>query len=252
MLNIDSITLRFCRLSRDPVDALVKVTEQRWNDITAKLNFITSKLKQLNPDLDLSKPAKVSSQIQGIPTNIVITANPANPPAALPGLVKMLSEDGLVIATTHVHSSVKNLPGNLLDFLVINEGVPRSKSKYAITFIWSANEESLSISAQGSNLKICGEIDSVRYFSRLLKNKLPYDDLSTEESAFIDAQLDLMSSSTLPLDQAEKALKKFDWISGKEFSIADIILWSRLRANKASKLSAPLQKWKIKCDKILC
>nr|XP_021527333.1 aminoacyl tRNA synthase complex-interacting multifunctional protein 2 [Aotus nancymaae] len=69
--------------------------------------------------------------------DIVINANPASPPLSLLVLHRLLCEHFRVLATVHMHSSVKSVPENLLKcFGEQNPKQPRQDYQLGFTLIW--------------------------------------------------------------------------------------------------------------------
>lgn len=76
-------------------------------------------------------------QDYGALKDIVINANPASPPLSLLVLHRLLCERYRVLSTVHTHSSVKNVPENLLKCFG-EQARKQSRHEYQLgfTLIW--------------------------------------------------------------------------------------------------------------------
>lgn len=98
-----------------------------------------------------------------------------------------------LIVNCHTHSSVVTLPENNVFFArqlqknPINSSLPSLK----VTLIWKNTNETLLICAPTSFTPIIGEVNAVRYLTRVGPKEYNYADKDIFESLFIDEVLDL-------------------------------------------------------------
>jgi hypothetical protein len=109
-------------------------------------------------------------QDYGALKDIVINANPASPPLSLLVLHRLLCERYRVLSTVHTHSSVKNVPENLVKCFG-EQARKQSRHEYQLgfTLIWKNGK-------CGTGLDLlrqqrCGTIHSTNY-SRLLLGEI--------------------------------------------------------------------------------
>ena len=253
----------FNRNTKDPIETLVNVTSKRWDSVTSRLAVLQNRLKNIRNSLNLSE---ISSSIRTtlppskVPTNIVIKSDPSYPaPRYILAFVKALAEKNSVTAKTHVHSSVSHVSDSLKDFLLMNDGEPRSKFKFSVTFVWAAVGRHAMLSVTPGK-EIRGAVDIARFFTRQCSD-IPYDNLTAGEIALMDMQLDhcgRLAYSKSAKEEMESmatmasALKNHKWLSGKNFSAVDILVWSHITSTN-SKTPSEMSDWlkRIKLQKIL-
>ena len=97
-----------CRDRRSPLSTFININEQRWDAIHQKLRHISDRLSVLNPlssSPTLPTHTSSSSSSAGITrTDIVVSADPSNPPYSLKYYVNQLATQGRkVLTSVHLH-----------------------------------------------------------------------------------------------------------------------------------------------------
>ena len=217
---------------------LLKVTENRWDAITLKVDSLAKKVSELQAKLGhttLKKKTASALATAQSKRNLVISANPRRPPYSVLACIQALAKAGnSVWAKTHAHSSLSTEDSAPPNFLSCNEERSRSDCDYTVSLIWRADAREPSMRA-GTAL-VGGEDNILRYFSRITSSStsesgpLPYEaGLSAAQSAFVDSKMDAIEKYGL-----EKVKLEGEWICGSYFSIADVYLYSTLTRNKSA------------------
>ena len=105
---------------------------------------------------------------------------------------------------------------------------------------------------------ISGEVNIARYINRLLNPSFDTEDIVMATTA--DEWLDTVDTQIFNGNSKQKAaalkslnvrLKKNDWITGSEFSLVDIVMWSALhQSQQASGAPENVQKWMKACANV--
>ena len=213
------------------------------------------------PVFQLSAPA-------GKTPDLVVRCSPSHPAHSLQGVCRLLKGAGLSVHTScHTHSSVTSLPPALASFLPVSE-VSRTQAQVRMTLIWKevGRDAELMVSPLNQTL-IKGEVNILRYISRLFPSLLPYESLSP--LAEVDAMLDTISSLVWAAPRERQPLMrtlvtnlgKSTFLSGKlsltlmtvfgaglylgnSLSVTDLALYSAIKGLACEKeLQPELTKW---------
>uniref|UniRef100_A0A8D3EE44 Aminoacyl tRNA synthetase complex interacting multifunctional protein 2 n=1 Tax=Scophthalmus maximus TaxID=52904 RepID=A0A8D3EE44_SCOMX len=271
-------------LQNGEVDPAVKALEARQDEIMRKLYELKAAVEGLaktvtTPDADLdltvssslSSPTFSSTTLKGTTDldtllgkdhgalrDIVINANPAQPPLTLLVLHSLLCQRYRVLSTVHVHSSVASVPPQLLSCLG-----PRHADSYArqlfqlgFTLIWK-DVPKLQMKFSIQNMcPIEGEANVARFLFKLLA---PYPGdaaLATSVDSWVDtAFFQLVEGSAKEqaavLRALNSALGRSPWLVGPEFSLADVACYCcLLRSGSASVAPANVQRWLKSCENV--
>ncbi|XP_018526968.1 aminoacyl tRNA synthase complex-interacting multifunctional protein 2 isoform X1 [Lates calcarifer] len=271
-------------LQNGEVDPAVKALEARQDEIMRKLYELKAAVEGLaktvttpDADLDLTVSSSLCSQSVSSTTfkgttdldtllgkdlgalrDVVINANPAQPPLTLLVLHSLLCQRYQVLSTVHVHSSVANVPPQLLSCLG-----PRHANSYArhmfqlgFTLIWK-DVPKLEMKFSVQNMcPIQGEANVARFLFKLLAPYPSDPALATLVDSWVDtAFFQLAEGSTKEraavLRALNSALGRNPWLAGPEFSLADIACYCCvLQSGSASSAPANVQRWLKSCENL--
>ncbi|CAJ1076554.1 aminoacyl tRNA synthase complex-interacting multifunctional protein 2 isoform X2 [Xyrichtys novacula] len=264
------------------VDPAVRALEARQDEIMRKLYELKAAVEGLaktvttpDADLDLTVSSSLSSQstttFKGIADldavlgkdpgalrDIVINANPAQPPLTLLVLHSLLCQRYRVLSNVHVHSSVSSVPPQLLSCLG-----PRHADSYArrlfqlgFTLIWKdVPKLQMKFSVQ-SMCPIEGEANVARFLFKLLALYPSDPAAATMVDNWVDtAFFQLAEGSTKEraavLRALNSALGRNPWLAGSEFSLADVACYCCvLQSGSASSAPANVQRWIKSCENL--
>ncbi|KAM4530144.1 aminoacyl tRNA synthase complex-interacting multifunctional protein 2 isoform 1-T1 [Odontesthes bonariensis] len=266
------------------VDPAVKALEARQDEIMRKLYELKAAVEGLaktvttpDADLDVTVSSSLSSQSSsttifksttdldtllgkdlGALRDIVINANPAQPPLTLLVLHSLLCQRYRVLSTVHVHSSVTDVPPQLLSCLG-----PRHADSYArhlfqlgFTLIWK-DVPKLQMKFNVRNMcPIEGEANVARFLFKLLAPYPSDPALATTVDSWVDtAFLQLAEGSSKEraavLRALNSSLGRSPWLSGAEFSLADIACYCcLLQSGSTSSAPANVQRWIKSCENL--
>ncbi|XP_074552722.1 aminoacyl tRNA synthase complex-interacting multifunctional protein 2 isoform X2 [Halichoeres trimaculatus] len=264
------------------VDPAVRALEARQDEIMRKLYELKAAVEGLaktvttpDADLDLTVSSSLSPQsttaFKGITDlntvlgkdlgalrDIVINANPAQPPLTLLVLHSLLCQRYRVLSTVHVHSSVSGVPPQLLSCLG-----PRHADSYArqlfqlgFTLIWK-DVPKLEMKFSVQNMcPIQGEANVARFLFKLLAPYPSDPALATLVDNWVDtAFFQLAEGSTKEraavLRALNSALGRNPWLAGPEFSLADVACYCCvLQSGSASSAPANVQRWIKSCENL--
>jgi len=228
----------------------LKALEARQEAILQKLGLLRGEVEKYMKGQGISVAGVQTDALQVHKTDVVVRCPPGKPVYALPGLITLLSEHVKVYSTVHCHSSVANLPSHLNHFLPAPT-VERGEASVKITLIWKeVGAECELMVSPISQTYIRGEVNIIRYFSRLYPSLLEYES-DTCVSA-IDTMLDSVTSLmwAQPKDRQPILrplavnLGRVDYLCGNKFGIADLALFSALKQlNLDRDLQPELKKW---------
>ncbi|XP_028268889.1 aminoacyl tRNA synthase complex-interacting multifunctional protein 2 [Parambassis ranga] len=269
-------------LQNGELDPAVKALEARQDEIMRKLYEMKAVVDGLaktiltpDADLDLTVSSSLSSQSStafrgttdldtllgkdlGALRDIVINANPAQPPLTLLVLHSLLCQRYRVLSTVHVHSSVSSVPPQLLSCLG-----PRHADSYArhlfqlgFTLIWKdVPKLQMKFSVQ-SMCPVEGEANVARFLFKLLT---PYPS-DPAQATLVDSWVDTAffqlaeggaKEQAAVLRAFNSALGRSPWLCGPEFSLADIACYCCILV-RGSTSSAPanVQRWIKSCENL--
>lgn len=271
-------------LQNGEVDPTVKALEERQDEILRKLYELKATVDGLaktvttpDADLDASTLAHTLTHTPadavlrgtadldallgkdlGALRDIVINANPAQPPLSLLVLHALLCQRFQVLSSVHVHSSVSTVPAPLLSCLG-----PRHTHSYArhrfqlgFTLIWK-DVSKLQMKFSTQNMcPIEGEGNVARFLYRLLGAE-PRDPVSaTLMDGWVDTALFQLAEGgskerAAVLRALNAALGRSPWLLGQEFSLADIVsACCVLQTGQTSSAPANVQRWLKSCQNL--
>jgi hypothetical protein len=217
----------------------------------SRVETLKSRLAPFRVGLNLSSTSSLPERTGGVkvinssktPERIAIQAHPKQPPFSLLFFLSYLRKSMSISTKIHIHSSLRRAPARVLDFFGEDES-SCSNFNVCINLIWKDVDHPRMIISPQKHVQ--GEVDMARYFCRIIKELSYEEKLSGSETAFVDAQLDLVQQflKAEPLSEKRqhlllglgKALEKHPWLSGKHFSIVDILVWSHMTKCSNSKL----------------
>ncbi|XP_068606239.1 aminoacyl tRNA synthase complex-interacting multifunctional protein 2 isoform X2 [Brachionichthys hirsutus] len=266
------------------MDAGVKALEARQDEIMRKLYELKAAVEGLaktvttpDADLDLTVSSSLSSQSfspttvkgatdldavlgqdLGALRDIVINANPGKPPLSLLVLHSLLCQRYRVLSTVHVHSSVTEVPPQLLSCLG-----PRHADSYArqmfqlgFTLIWK-DVRKLQMKFSVRNMcPVEGEANVARFLFKLLAPYPSDPAAATLVDSWVDvAFFQLAEGSTkersVVLRSLNSALGQRPWLAGPEFSLADITCYCCVHQSAmAAAAPANVQRWITSCENL--
>ncbi|XP_053300173.1 aminoacyl tRNA synthase complex-interacting multifunctional protein 2 isoform X1 [Pleuronectes platessa] len=271
-------------LQNGEVDPAVKALEARQDEIMRKLYELKAAVEGLaktvttpDADLDLTVSSSLSSQTlssaafqgttdldsllgkdHGALRDIVINANPAQPPLTLLVLHSLLCKRYRVLSTVHVHSSVANVPSQLLSCLG-----PRHEDSYArhlfqlgFTLILK-DVPKLQMKFSIQNMcPIEGEANVARFLFKLLAAYPSDPALATMVDSWVDTAFFQLAEGSAKEQAAvlralNSALGRNPWLAGPEFSLADVACYCCvLQCGSASSAPTNVQRWLKSCDNL--
>ncbi|XP_049416589.1 aminoacyl tRNA synthase complex-interacting multifunctional protein 2 isoform X2 [Epinephelus fuscoguttatus] len=266
------------------VDPAVKALEARQDEIMRKLYELKAAVEGLaktvttpDADLDLTVSSSLSSQSPSSTTfkgitdldtllgkdlgalrDIVINANPAQPPLTLLVLHSVLCQRYRVLSTVHVHSSVTSVPPQLLSCLG-----PRHADSYArqmfqlgFTLIWK-DVPKLQMKFSVQNMcPIEGEANVARFLFKLLSPYPSDPAVATLVDSWVDTAFFQLAEGSAKeraavLRALNSALGRNPWLAGPEFSLADIACYCCvLQSGSASSTPSNVQRWIKSCENL--
>nr|XP_053640162.1 LOW QUALITY PROTEIN: uncharacterized protein LOC128694196 [Cherax quadricarinatus] len=190
--------------------------------------------------------------------DLVISASPEAPPFSLLLLRRLLKTAGIsVYCANHLHSSVSQVSERLQHWFMDQDPDGRSSCRVAFTLHWKdARVPSLMVDPLRQTT-ISGEVNIVRYVSRLFPLSSPYNYEASGTFATItetDHVLDQLSRQLTEgnnrerqaaLRQLNARLGKTGWLMGTSCSIVDVLAWSLMRQKAMVDAGAPANvvKW---------
>ncbi|XP_070779481.1 aminoacyl tRNA synthase complex-interacting multifunctional protein 2 isoform X2 [Enoplosus armatus] len=288
MYKLPNIHAQSERFSPSPqngeVDPAVKALEARQDEIMRKLYELKAAVEGLaktvttpDADLDLTVSSSLCSQSSSSTTfkgvtdldtllgkdlgalrDIVINANPAQPPLSLLVLHSLLCQRYRVLSTVHVHSSVTGVPPQLLSCLG-----PRHADSYArqmfqlgFTLIWKdVSKLQMKFSVQNM-CPIEGEANVARFLFKLLAPYPSDPALATLVDSWVDIAFFQLAEGSAKeqatvLRALNSALGRSPWLAGSEFSLADIACYCCvLQSGSVSSAPTNVQRWIKSCENL--
>ncbi|XP_072299530.1 aminoacyl tRNA synthase complex-interacting multifunctional protein 2 isoform X2 [Eucyclogobius newberryi] len=265
------------------VDPAVKALEARQDEILRKLYELKAAVEGLSktvttPDADLDLTVSSSLSFQSPTTtafkgpadlesllgkdlgalrDIVINANPAEPPLTLFVLHGLLCQRYRILSSVHVHSSVASVPPQLLSCLGPRhvESYARQLFQLGFTLIWK-NVPKLQMKFNIQNMcPIEGEANVARFLFKLL-NVYPSDPAqatlvdSWVDTAFFQLAEGGAKERAAVLRALNSALGQTLWVAGSDFSLADIACFCCMQKNVSSSVPANVQRWLKSCENL--
>ncbi|XP_011646541.1 aminoacyl tRNA synthase complex-interacting multifunctional protein 2 isoform X2 [Pogonomyrmex barbatus] len=179
---------------------------------------------------------------------LVLNVNPKKPPYSILALQKIWTDTSIRVSP-YIHSTIYHDQVPLFYTKLGNS----SGNVINLSLIWKKVED-LEVVSGVKSYPIKGEVNFLRYLSRLIKSH------NYEHSCLhphtLDFALDLIDSlhNEENAERIEKELivlaNKFEkWSSKKEFNIVDIALWSLIKQFPKMNLPSALYKWYDSCEK---
>lgn len=202
------------------------------------MDNISSKLKS-NFNI---KPCQFKSNQK---IDVVIKADPLNPPLALKVLLSFLNQSCKIRAQTHIHSNINLLDDDdeLKNFLSLNQNWSRSFADVNVSLIWKEipilSDPVLYVSSKIT--PIHGEANILRYFIRAIKT--PFE-INNKEDFFLDSIHKNLNYET-DVSKINKFLKSLPKLPNSP--IIGLALWSA--AHQRSVCLNSIQSWLIPCLK---
>ncbi|XP_029414986.1 aminoacyl tRNA synthase complex-interacting multifunctional protein 2 isoform X4 [Nannospalax galili] len=265
---------------KETSDLSLQALESRQDDILQRLyelkvavDGLSKMIHTPDADLDLTnilqadEPATLTTNTldlnsvlgkdYGALKDIVINANPSSPPLSLLVLHRLLCEHYRVLSTVHTHSSVKNVPENLLKcFGEQARKQPRHEYQLGFTLIWkNVPKTQMKFSVQ-TMCPIEGEGNIARFLFSLFGQKHSAINLTLIDSWVDIAMFQLKEGSSKEraavFRSMNSALGKSPWLVGNELTLADVVLWSVLQQTGGSSVAAPanVQQWLKSCENL--
>ncbi|XP_060530031.1 aminoacyl tRNA synthase complex-interacting multifunctional protein 2 isoform X2 [Cylas formicarius] len=252
------------------VNAEMADLESRQNNILHQLAELKKEIESLTSNVRNQQNAPRANNsfvpqeepivISNFPQSVVIYANPMSPPFSLVSIQRLLQDNLPLAVTSYLHSSVGVLPQEarlLADTLTSFKpklGVP----VIDVRLIWKEINSNASIII--AHNPILGEVNILRFLSRLSNSKLNYDcdPNSYEIDSLLDEcylllELKRKTDRSSVLQSFKKSLGKAQWLAGRsELSVADIAAFSAIKqCNVSGDLSGNLSKWYERCQLLL-
>uniref|UniRef100_A0A8C6TKR5 Aminoacyl tRNA synthetase complex interacting multifunctional protein 2 n=1 Tax=Neogobius melanostomus TaxID=47308 RepID=A0A8C6TKR5_9GOBI len=271
-------------LQNGEVDPAVKALEARQDEIMRKLYELKAAVEGLaktvtTPDADLDLTVSSSLSFQSPSTtafkapadlesllgkdlgalrDIVINANPAEPPLTLFVLHGLLCQHYRVLSSVHVHSSVAGVPPQLMSCLGPRhaDGYARQLFQLGFTLIWkNVPKLQMKFSIQ-SMCPIEGEANVARFLFKLLSLYPSDAAMATQVDSWVDTAFFQLAEGG-PKERAavlralNSALGHNPWVAGADFSLADIACFCCMQKNgSASTAPANVQRWLKSCENL--
>lgn len=266
------------------LDLTVKSLEARQDEIMKKLYELKAAVEGLaktvttpDADMDLTVSSSLSSQscsstaFKGITDldtvlgkdlgalrDIVINANPSQPPLSLLVLHSLLCKRYRILSTVHVHSSIASVKPQLLSCLG-----PRHADSYArqmfqlgFTLIWK-DVPKLQMKFSVRNMcPIEGEANVARFLFKLLAPYPSDPAAATLVDSWVDVAFFQLAEGSAKeraavLRTLNSALGRSPWLCGAEFSLADIACYCCvLLSGSAPSAPANVQRWIKSCENL--
>jgi len=245
-------------------DSSNEVEANPLRELEDRQEVILQKLEALKDRVQSMKQNSTAGKSGSGMLDIVIHCSYRSPPQSIPLACRWMQEKlGLKIYTAcHLHSSVKSLPQQLLDFLPPSNCTSRMQSNVRFTIIWKENvgrdPECFVTMLPTQNIK--GEVNLLRFLSRqfgLLTNATGQDTAAIESR--LDEWLDRIHSNIIwgENNKLEDILKDIEKsVSNKNFildskmpGVVDLIAYSSIKdAINSQKQSKAIKKYLTACQ----
>lgn len=184
--------------------------------------------------------------------NLIINVNPNRPPYFILALQKLWTDTNIKVQT-YTHSSVNK--GELITHQLDTSS--SKKNVINLSLIWK-DVEDLELILGLRSYHITGEINFLRYLSRLLNSHNYENSVCLEKVNTIDLILDLCYclhfEASLKKKQEMLSLiaDKLDanWFDNKTPDIADVAAWCTIKQSFPKKYPSKLNRWFEACEKL--
>jgi len=258
--------------ANDPVTTQPDITHQKnsvtMESVKGRQEKILKQLEELKVQMERiksnlkSEPCVKSSNVNSVSNtvgslnikdleDIVIHADPVNPPYSLIVLQNIFAKSVQLFVQVYTHSSINSLPevaekfvNNLNKFEV--NGVPR----ITIRLIWK-NVKIDQFEFMVSSTIILGEVNFLRYISEITSS-FNYNRKSFDTDDLLDICAKIMSgknkTKTKQLIQLlNKQLGKNDYLFGSSLTVADLAAYSAVRQTQLD-LTVNMNNWIKRCE----
>ncbi|KAM9852153.1 aminoacyl tRNA synthase complex-interacting multifunctional protein 2-like [Aulostomus maculatus] len=239
-------------------DNLILPAESDVPDVDVDLPD-SSSLSTLNvqPSSTLKEPLSLEAVLgknRGVLTDIVINVNPAQPPKTLLVLHSMLCQRYRVLSNVHAHSSIRNVPPQLMSCLGPRHPDSHNRQLFELgfTLIWKDVPK-----AQMRVKDMCpieGEGNVARFLYKLLATYPSEPAFATlvdfmVDTAFHQLREGSSEEQAAVLHSFNSSLGCSPWIAGQDFSLADIACYCViLQSGLTSAAPMNVQKWLQTCE----
>ncbi|CAL8305658.1 unnamed protein product [Merluccius merluccius] len=265
-------------------DSAVRALEARQDEIMRKLVELKAAVDGLaktvaTPDADLdltvgsslASPSPTACTFSGTADldallgkdlgalrDIVVNANPAQPPLTLLVLHGLLCQRYRVLSAVHVHSSVSAVPAQLLSCLGAHQadGCARHLFQLGFTLIWKDVPKLQMKFSVRSMCPIEGEANVARFLFRLLSPDPTDAALATLVDSWVDTAFFQLAEGgakerAAALRSLNGALGRHSWLAGPELSLADIACYCcAVHSGAAGAAPANVQRWMKACENL--
>ncbi|KAJ8914561.1 hypothetical protein NQ315_010025 [Exocentrus adspersus] len=241
-------------------EVLKQLAELKKQILSIKSDLKISSVSVAKPTANFSSATskqQVSDNLQD--QDIVINANPSNPPYSLQILQRLLQDTIALTFSNHCHSTVKSLTeeAKKLDSILVNFSPNSNTPKLNVRLIWKTIGSNTELMV--SHIPILGEVNMLRYLVRSFKSSLNYD--SESDCIEMDSLLDICyllpraktkTERNSLLQILNKSLGKSQWLVGRnQASVADIAAYSAIKqACNTNEMSANMGKWFHRCESV--
>ncbi|KAJ1096852.1 hypothetical protein NDU88_001983 [Pleurodeles waltl] len=245
---------------------------KRLYELKAAVDGLSKMIHTPDADFDVTSIIKVEEQTPsraavadldallgkdyGALRDIVINANPSLPPFSLLVLHGLLCQRYKVLTAVHTHSSVKNVPEELIKCFGEHPN-NRSRQEYQLgfTLIWKdVPKPQMKFSIQNM-CPVEGEGNIARFLFSLLAPE-PSAVILTQIDSWVDTVIFQMKEGSnkekaAVLRAMNSALGKSPWLVGSELTVADIVGWCAVQqTNGSTAIPANVQKWMKSCENL--
>ncbi|RZC39907.1 aminoacyl tRNA synthase complex-interacting multifunctional protein 2 [Asbolus verrucosus] len=238
--------------------------EVRQEQILQQLADLKKQMDSIRNNLNIAQSGPVPTTIikpslgqppQNLP-DIIINASPTHPPYSLELIQKLWKNYVFLSVKSYIHSSLSALNNdaaqltNILENFTPEAGVP----KVNVRLIWKDVEANIELIL--SHTPIQGEVNILRYLSRMSSNNLNYETYPNlhEIDALLDVSYGIVKARTKTeraslLQTLNKSLGKCQWLAGRnEISVADLAAYSAIKqVTASSEVNVNLGKWLQRC-----
>ncbi|KAI4500306.1 hypothetical protein M0802_004723 [Mischocyttarus mexicanus] len=203
--------------------------------------------KKSNQDSD------VCHKSEPIIVDLIVNANPNKPPYSILALTKVWNDTNIKLQS-YVHSSII---GNVPE-LNICDTKSTKPNLINLSLIWKEVED-LEFLLGSYNYSLFGEVNFLRYLTRLLNTHNYENCIDPVESNVFDTILDycycLQIEKSLKKQQIifqciNKILGNNQWFGKNQPNVIDIALWSVIKQISVQNLPSSLKKWFNACEKL--
>lgn len=186
-------------------------------------------------------------------TDLIINVNPNKPPYSIIALQKVWNDTNIKLQS-YVHSSVS---GNIPE-ICIGDTNPSKPNVVNLLLIWK-EVENLELVSGLYNYSLFGEVNFLRYLSRILHMHNFENHVDPVEATMLDTILDychcLQTEKSAKKQQSilqliTKKLGKNEWFGKHKPNIVDIAVWSIIKQTPIQNIPSNLTRWINTCEQI--